>query len=71
MGRRVSLSRGLPDPTPLNSFDDFRLIRNSFEIAYRFDVSRANLSVDMPLLRTALLAWLDPTLQGRILSGEK
>jgi len=71
MGRVVSLSRVLPDPTPGNSFDDFRTIRNTFKVSYGFDTSRAGLSVDIPLLRVALLSWLDPTLQGRILSGEK
>lgn len=71
MGRRVSLSRVLPDPTPSDAFDAYRVIRNSFEVTYRFDSSRAEASVDIPLLRTALLAWLDSTLQGRIISGEK
>lgn len=71
MGREISLSRVLPDPTPSNAFDDYRVIRNSFKLSYRFDTSRAEASVDIPLLRTALLALVDTTLQGRIISGEK
>lgn len=69
--RVVSLSRVLPDPTPSNVFDDYRLIRNTFKVSYVFDSTRAETSVDIPRLRTALLTWLDSTLQSRIISGEK
>jgi len=61
----------LPDLTPSNAFDDYRFISNTFKVCYLFDTSRANMSVDIPLLRTALLSLLDSTFQGRILSGEK
>lgn len=71
IGRYVTLSRLLPDPTPGNVFDDFRFIRNSFGVFYGFDPTRAETSVDIPLLRTALLNWVDSTLQGRIIAGEK
>jgi len=66
------LSRLLPDPTPGNSFDDFRFIRNTFGVFYGFDTqTRAESSVDIPLLRTSLLNYLDATLQSRIMAGEK
>jgi hypothetical protein len=71
MGREISLSRVLPDPTPSNSFDDYRVIKNTFKVTYKFDSTRAELSVDIPRLRTALLALLDTTFQGRVISGEK
>jgi hypothetical protein len=70
-GKFISLSRKLPDPTPSNVFDDYRDVRNTFGVFYGFDVSRANLSVDIPLLRTALLAFVDTALQNRILAGER
>lgn len=70
--RSVTLTRILPDPTPGDVFDDYRFIRNSFTVSYGFDAkTRAEASVDIPRLRTALLAWLDSTLQGRIIAGEK
>jgi len=65
------LTRILPDPTPTNAFDAFRKVTNSFGVAYRFDATRAETSVDVPLLRTALLAFVDSTLQGRLIAGEK
>lgn len=71
LGRTIVLSRMLPDPTSSNVFDDYREIRNSFALSFGFDPTRANTSVDIPLLRTALLALVDATLQGRIIGGEK
>jgi len=71
IGRTVVLSRRLPDPTPGNSFDDYRFIKNSFGILVGFDVTRAETSVDIPLLRTALLNFCDTTMLNRIISGEK
>jgi hypothetical protein len=67
----VRLARTIPDPTPSNSFDDYREIVNSFAIYYGFDVTRDEASVDLPRLRTALLNWVDSTLEGRLISGEK
>jgi len=70
--REIIFARRLPDPTPANVFDDYREVRNSFGISYGFDTnSRAESSVDIPLLRTALLSFVDSTLQGRIIAGEK
>jgi len=70
-GLSVMLYRKLPDPTPTNVFDDYRMVRNGFGLSYSFDPTRAGLSVDLPLLRTALLSLVDSTLQGRLISGEK
>jgi len=71
IGRAITLSRVLPDPTSSNVFDDYRTIRNSVTLSFGFDPTRAEASVDIPLLRTALLAYVDTTLQGRIIAGEK
>jgi hypothetical protein len=67
----ISLARRLPDPTPSDVFDDYREIRNEFTLSYSFDSTRAETSVDIPLLRTALLAFVDSTLQSRLIGGEK
>jgi len=69
--RTISLSRRIPDPTPSDVFDDFREIRNVFSLSYEFDSTRAESSVDIPLLRTALLAFVDSTMQGRLIAGEQ
>lgn len=66
----VMLVRRLPDPTPSNVFDDFRVIENSFGISLGFDLTRSESSVDIPKLRTALLAFADSTLQSRLIGGE-
>jgi len=68
---QYTLVRTLPDPTPGDVFDNFRSIKNSFGITYGFDPStRAQASVDHPLLRAAVLATVDTTLAGRLVSGE-
>jgi len=69
----VKLARRIPDPTPGDVFNkDFREIRNVFGLSYSFDaLTRAETSVDVPRLRTALLALVDSTFQGRVISGEK
>lgn len=69
--RDITLARRLPDPTPADPFDHYRFIRNSFKLSYGFDLTRAETSVDIPLLRTALLALVDTTFQSRIIAGEK
>jgi hypothetical protein len=65
------LARRLPDPTPADVFDAYREIRNGVSISFMTDTTRAGSSVDLPLLRTALLATVDSTLQGRLIAGEK
>jgi len=68
---QFELVRTLPDPTPGDAFDAFRNIRNSFGVTYGFDPStRAQASVDLPLLRTAVLATVDSTLMSRLIGGE-
>jgi len=71
-GSGIFLARRLPDPTPSNVFDDYRVIYNTFGITYGFDTNtRAEASVDLPRLRTALLSFVDSTLEGRLVAGEK
>jgi uncharacterized protein (DUF2236 family) len=68
----IEFTRRLTDPTPSNVFDDYRDIRNTFGVSYGFDPqTRAEASVDIPRLRTALLSLVDTTFQGRLISGEK
>jgi len=69
--RQISLTRLIPDPTPTNVFDNFRPIRNAYGLSYAFDTTRAEASVDFPRLRTALLALVDSTFEGRLIAGEK
>lgn len=66
----IELIRRIPDATPSNAFDAYREIRNAFKLTYTFDTTRAETSVDIPLLRTALLALVDSTFQGRLIAGE-
>jgi len=66
----IELARRIPDPTPTNSFDDWRQISNAFRIGYSYDTSHASLG-DLDLLRAALLALVDATFQGRLITGEK
>lgn len=65
------MARILPDPTPSDVFDAFRRVRNTFGITYCTDTSRGSTSVDVPLLRSAVLAFVDTTLQGRLIGGER
>jgi hypothetical protein len=67
----VELNRTLPDPTPSNVFDDYRTIRNGFGCFYITDASRAEMTDNIPKLRTALLAFLTPAIEARVLAGEK
>jgi hypothetical protein len=67
----IQLYRVLPDPTPSDAFDAYRRVANSFGLRYEYDPTRAELAVDMPRLRTCLLALVDSTFQGKILSGQK
>jgi hypothetical protein len=43
---------------------------NSVGLVYGVNPYRAGTSVDIPLIRAALLSLVDPALQGRILGGE-
>jgi len=67
----IKLSKQIPDPTPADVFDDYRPITNAFGLVMEFDtVTRAESSVDIPLLRSAILALVDSTLQSRLIQGE-
>lgn len=69
--RSILLTRVLPDPTPSDVFDDFRRVSNTFGITYTVENPKgSDTAVDIPRLRTALLALVDSTLEGRILGGE-
>lgn len=69
--RELLLSRYIPDPTPADVFDNFRRIRNTVGIVIEFDAStRAELSDDLPLLRSALNTFADTTLLNRVIGGE-
>jgi hypothetical protein len=68
--REITLTRTAPDPTPSDPFDTYRRFSNSFSICYEVPSNKVASSVDIPLLRTALLAFVDSTLQGRIIGGE-
>jgi hypothetical protein len=70
VGVSVTLYRRLPDPSPSDVFDDYREIRNGVTLSYTFDTTRAECSVDIPLLRTAVLALCDSTFQSRLIGGE-
>jgi hypothetical protein len=65
------MTRVLPDPTPADVFNDYRYVHNTFGFVYGFDPIRAETLVDVPRLRAALDAYVTPTLQGRLIAGEK
>jgi hypothetical protein len=68
----IQMTRRLPDPTPSNVFDDYRDVRNIFGFSYGYDSqTRAETSVDVPRLRTALSSFVDSSLQARLISGER
>lgn len=69
--REVKLTRVTPDPTPSNAFDSYRRIPNAVSVVFTTDEFNSFSSTDLPLLRTALLALVDTTFQGRVLGDEK
>lgn len=69
--RELMFSRYIPDPTPADVFDDFRRMRNTVGIVIEFDaLTRTELSVDLPLLRSALNTYADTALLNRVVAGE-
>lgn len=71
-GVAIELARVIPDPTPTNHFDDYRMITNAFAFSIRFDpTTRAEASVDLPRLRTALDSFVTSTVLNRLVQGEK
>jgi len=59
----------MPDATPLDVFDAFRDVANSVELAFVVDPNRKDPDA-IADLRTALLAFVDTSLQARVLGGE-
>jgi hypothetical protein len=64
----IILGRTNPDTDP-DPMMGSRLT-NYFGLVYGIDQFRANTSVDIPLLRTALLSFVDSTMQNRLVGGE-
>lgn len=70
-GASIYLYRTLPDPTPSDVFNDYRVIRNGFGLTFLTDSTRAESSVDLPRLRTALDSFVNATMMNRLIAGEK
>jgi len=67
----IELARAVPDPTPTDIFDPYREVENSFGIFYRYDLTRGNAGIDLPLLRAALLSLVNSGFETRLIGGEK
>jgi len=68
---QLMLTHTVPDPTPADVFNTFRVVRNSVGITYGFDaLTRAQIAVDAPLLRTAVLALGSAAFMSRVVAGE-
>jgi hypothetical protein len=69
--RDIILERKTPDPTP----DPFNgapgWVANRFGLSFVTNPNRFETSTEIPLLRTALLALVDSTLQSRLIGDEK
>jgi hypothetical protein len=65
----IGLSRSAPD-TDSDPFNSKAAPPNLFGLLYQFPEMEINTSVDIPRLRTALLALVDSTLEGRLINGE-
>lgn len=69
-GVNVKLTRRSDNPDAEQAFEGDRNVENSVELGFVVDMTRFEASTVIPLLRTALLAYVDSTLQGRLLAGE-
>lgn len=65
----IYLERKAPD-TDSDPFNSKAAPPNRFGLVYEFPEMEINTSVDIPRLRTALLAFVDSTLEGRLINGE-
>lgn len=65
-----TLTHVLPDPTPADVFDPYRRVGASCTLAYRFDSSRPT-EERLAKLRTAVLAFLTPAIEARLIGGEQ
>jgi hypothetical protein len=69
--REIILTHNYPDPTPDPFSGGPASVPNRFGLVYEVNSNGFYSSTEIPLLRTALLAFVDSTLQGRLLAGEK
>jgi hypothetical protein len=71
-GLKSEISFGRQDSdASSNPYSGFPIAVNRFGLVYEVNPLHENTAVDIPLLRTALLAYVDSTLQGRLLGGER
>ena len=66
----ITLRRTTPDPDSDPFTGNTPALPNSVGLVFEANTLRYATSVDIPLLRTALLALVDSTLQGRLIAGE-
>jgi hypothetical protein len=64
----ITLTRRLADTDAATVAQGY--FNNSVTLAFTTNTSRVGTDVDIPLLRSALLALVDPALQSRIINGE-
>jgi len=67
----VIMEHRYPDPTPDAFSGGPGWQSNRVGLTFEVNPNRFYSSTEIPLLRTALLALVDSTLQGRIIAGEK
>lgn len=65
----VMFTRTTPDPSP-GAGHIWNQLPNGFGVSYFVNDTSYASAVDIPLLRTALLSFVDSTIQGRLLGGE-
>jgi hypothetical protein len=66
----ITLTRRSTNPDAEQAFEGDRIVENSVKLGFVVDTTRHEASTVIPLLRTALLNYVDSTLQGRLLAGE-
>jgi hypothetical protein len=69
--REITLEHKNPDPSLDIFSDDQPWVPNRFGLVYETDERLSTSSTEIPLLRTALLAFVDASLQTRILGNVK
>lgn len=69
--REILFAHNYPDSTPDPFSGGPASVPNRFGLVYETTADAFFSSTEIPLLRTALLAFVDSTLQSRILAGEK
>lgn len=69
--REILFGRNAPDPTPDPFSGGPASVPNRVGLVFETNPNRFESSTDIPLLRSAIQAFVDTTLQGRIIGGEK